>query len=30
MEKNLKHLPLRKTDARKTLIFLEKKFEEMH
>ena len=30
MEKNVKHLLLKKTDVLKSLIFLERKFEEMH
>ena len=30
MEKNVKHLLLRKTDVFKTSIFSEKKFEAMH
>ena len=30
MERNVKHLLLRKTDILKTSIFLEKKIEEMH
>ena len=30
MERNVKHLLLRKTDVLKTSIFLERKFEEMH
>ena len=30
MERNVKHLLLRKTDILKTSMFLEKKFEEMH
>ena len=30
MEWNVKHLLLKKTDAIKTLIFSERKFEEMH
>ena len=30
MERNVKHLLLRKTDVLKTSIFSEKKFEAMH
>ena len=30
MERNVKHLLLRKTDVLKTSIFSERKFEEMH
>ena len=30
MERNVKHLLLRKTDVLKTSIFSEMKFEEMH
>ena len=30
MGKNVKHLLLNKTDVLKTLIFSERKFEEMH
>ena len=30
MERNAKHLLLRETDVLKTLIFSERKFEEMH
>ena len=30
MERNVKHLLLRKTDVLKTSIFSEKKFEKMH
>ena len=30
MKWNVKHLLLKKTDAIKTSIFLERKFEEMH
>ena len=30
MERNVKHLLLRKTDVPETLIFSERTFEEMH
>ena len=30
MQRNVKHLLLRKTDVLKTLFFPESKFEEMH
>ena len=30
MEKNVKHLLLKKTDVLKSLIFSERKFEKMH
>ena len=30
MEKNVKHLLLRKADVLKTTIFWERKFQEMH